>query len=135
MEVAASTDMTIGGLLTILKEQTKMVPLLHLPDEFVLTGTCQSCGTTVEYNMRRNEIWNEQRWCDTCKKNYPNYENRLAYGLNLKVIPQEVSLDMDGDILQRTLKDVGVPENDILEVILIDSENNYQSIFIYLKNK
>lgn len=135
MEVAASTDMTIGDLLTMLKEQTKMIPLLHLPDEFVLSGTCQSCGATVEYNMRRREIWDEQRWCDSCKNSYPDYENRLEFGLNLSVIPQEVSLDMDGDILQRKLKDVGVPENDILELTLIDSENNYQSIFIYLKNK
>lgn len=134
LQIAANTDMTLGSILTILKEQTKMVPIMHLPDDFVLTGTCQSCGKTLTYNMRRKEIWDEQRWCEECRKTYPEYESRLGFGMNLQVVPQEISLDLDGEILQRKLKDVGVPENDILEVTLTEGKNS-QSIFIYLKDK
>lgn len=134
MQLEANTNMTLGDILTILKEQTKMFPILHLYDEFVLTGRCQSCGKTLTYNMRHKEIWDEQRWCEECRNTFPDYESRLGFGMNLQVVPQEISLDLDGEILQRKLKDVGVPENEILEVTLTEGKNS-QSIFIYLKDK
>ena len=108
--------------------------ILCLPDDFVLTGRCHICGKPINYDKRKNEIWDDERWCAECRIAHENYTHIIEYANAFKKVPKEVTLGSDDYILNRTLSEVGIPLNDILEgIFMCEEENKFR--YIYLKNK
>ena len=121
-EILKAIEMSLGG-----------TALLSLPDTFVLSGICHCCGKKVQIKSRSKEVWDEQRWCDECRERYPDYMTRLFYPSNLETVPKEVSLNSPLSILKRKILEMGVPENDILDCIVL-SEDGPKFYNVYLKN-
>lgn len=127
-------NVSIGEVLNIVEDKYGCTAMMYLPDSYVIEGTCHGCGKIIQYNKRNSEIYDQERWCEDCRKmakdssaglelNFPNH---------LKKVQQEISLSTEQEFLNLTLKQVGVPDNDILRFMLIDGEN-ISDKYIYLK--
>lgn len=89
---------------------------LFLPEVFYISGTCQSCGKPIIYNRRDSLIFNDERWCNECKRKYPDdYEMRLNYSLNLIQVDEEITSESDEHTLSLRLSDIGIPNNDLIK--------------------
>ncbi|MBR4685059.1 MAG: ThiF family adenylyltransferase [Candidatus Methanomethylophilaceae archaeon] len=132
--VPVPRDVTIGQALRSIESRLGSQAFLSLPDDFILSVTCHSCGEKIQINARSKDVWDDQRWCAHCRETYPDYESRLIYPGQIEKIPREVSLNNSRDILDRRMADVGVPENDILECT-IRSAGEIEYYDVYLKTE
>lgn len=132
--VPVSREVTIGETLRAIEAELGGTALLSLPDDFILSATCHSCGTKMEINTRSKDVWDDQRWCPACRGTYPDYTSRLIHPSRIEKVPREVSLKAPQDILDRKLLDVGVPENDILECVIL-SDGGSENYNVYLKTE
>lgn len=106
--------------------------LLYLPEPYIVSGKCRICGKELQFNKRYSQFWDEECWCEKCKKGNPIYKCIINYGSDNFVVPEEISLGSDERILNRTLLQVGIPENDILTIEVIKNGNNEKH---YVTNK
>ena len=125
---------TIRELIQSVELENNCRVILQLPDEYILSGRCHTCGKTIEINKRRNEIWDDERWCSECRNTIENYSHILEFANNFKVVPKEVSLGSEDYILNRTLEEVGVPANDILKCFFIYDNRTPEFKYLYIKN-
>ena len=129
--VPVPQDATIGQALQAVEAALGGHAILSLPDDFILSATCHSCGTRMQVNARAREVWDEQRWCTHCRETYPDYEHRLLHPAGIEKVPREVSLHFPPEVLARKLADTGVPENDILECTVLSSgETRYYHVYL-----
>lgn len=132
MTINVAPDSTLEQILMQLQRETNSNVLLKLPDEYVISGKCHMCGAQIQFNKRKAEIWDDERWCENCKQQ-ENYSHIIEYSNALKTIPIEVTLGSEPDVLSKKLSEVGVPENDILEVTFSNTDG-YQCKYVYLKS-
>ena len=129
--VPVPKNVGIGQALSAIESQLGGTALLILPDEFILSGTCHCCGEKVQINARSKEVWDDQRWCDNCRETYPDYTSRIFYTSNYEIVPKEVSLNLPKSVLDMKLQEIGVPENDILDcIILTEGEPEYYNVYL-----
>lgn len=129
--VPVPRGVTIGEALRAIEGELGGEAILSLPDEYILSGKCHSCGKHIDINARSRQVWDEQRWCEECRLAYPDYHLRLLHPNDLMKIPQEVSLRSPANILEYRLRDAGVPENDILDcIILSDGEPQFYNVYL-----
>ena len=105
---------------------------LTLPDAFIKSGKCKGCGKEIEYNSRASELYDEERWCDDCRKK-PHYASLTDYENDFVKIPKEISLKLDENYLNYSFQEVGVPRNDILECKVNYKSGEKVWKFVYLK--
>lgn len=132
MTINVAPDSTLEQILMQLQRETNSNVLLKLPDDYVISGKCHMCGAQIQFNKRKAEIWDDERWCENCKQQ-ENYSHIIEYSNALKTIPIEVTLGSEPDVLSKKLSEVGVPENDILEVTFSNTDG-YQCKYVYLKS-
>lgn len=125
---------TLREILTAMQNEYGGRVILTLPDDFIISGKCHICGKEIKINKRAKDIWDEERWCDDCRKEFPNYEHILNYGNEFVKVPKEVSLLSEDWILNKTLHEVGVPKNDILECVII-KDDSIEYKYVFLKTK
>ena len=89
---------------------------IKLPDEFVFSGRCNGCGKELKINRRKSKMWNDDRWCEECRAK-EDYEMLLDYDNQWESI-SSVSSSSSPDVLRMRLREVGVPQNDVLKVIV-----------------
>ena len=129
--VPVPEGVTIGEALRAIEGELGGEALLSLPDDYILSCRCHSCGKRIDINARFSQVWDEQRWCGECRHDYPDYARRLIHPSDFVKVPKEVSLHSPADILERRLQDVGVPENDILGcIILSDGEPRFYDVYL-----
>lgn len=105
---------------------------ISLPDAFIKEGKCMGCGKSISFNSRASELYDEERWCEDCRK-LENYSTLKNYDNDFVKIPKELSLRLSEDILSNTLSDVGVPSNDILECKINFGPGRKEWKFVFLK--
>jgi adenylyltransferase/sulfurtransferase len=108
--------------------------LLYLPEPYIISGKCHICGKTIEYNKHHSQFWDNERWCEDCRNANADYEHIINQGSDTVLVPTEISLDLSDKILERTLLQVGIPENDVLKVLAI-TENDFKTYYITNKTK
>lgn len=98
---------------------------VSLPDTFVISGHCSCCGKEMVFNRRKSKVYDHERWCEDCRKE-ENYQSHLNFN-NEWITIAEVSSSSAPEILQSHLRDIGVPANDVLEVMTFgnDTCNEY----------
>lgn len=95
--------------------------VVALPDTFVVSGHCNACGKEMVINRRKSLLWDDERWCETCRKK-EGYHQHLDYN-NEWVSISEVTSSSTPEILQRHLRDLGIPKDDVLEVTYFENED------------
>ena len=103
--------------------------ILNLPEKYFISGICHICGKMLVHNKRDSEFRHHESWCEDCRNRYPNYEDIKNFGKDPSLEPTEISLDLSEEILGRTLSQVGIPENDILEVLAI-TETDFKTCYV-----
>lgn len=134
IKIDIQKNASLKEIIMRIEEQCECRAILKLPDEFVLSGKCHTCGRKIELNKRRNEIWDEERWCDDCRNNNENYAHIIEYANNFEIIPKEISLGSDNCVLNKKLEDVGVPSNDILQCICMYNDGTIDYKYVYINN-
>lgn len=94
---------------------------VRLPDTFVISGHCCCCGKEMIINRRKSKLYDHERWCEDCRKE-ENYQDHLNYN-NEWITITEVSSSAAPEILQSNLRDIGVPANDVLEVMTFENDD------------
>ena len=99
--------------------------IVRLPDTFVISGHCSCCGKEMIINRRKSKLYDQERWCKDCRKE-ENYQDHLNYN-NEWITIAEVSSSSAPEILLSHLRDIGVPANEVLEVMTFgnDTSNEY----------
>lgn len=115
-------DDTIGNLIEyISKRHNGSDVIITIPEIFCFEGKCQCCGKAQIFNKRKSMLFNDERWCTDCKDKYPDdYEIRLNYPFALRCTDEEISRYSDAEILKLKLSEIGIPDNDILRVLIVD---------------
>lgn len=127
-------DETIGELINSLENELGGNIILSLPDDFIISGKCHICGKTLFYNKRRSEIWNDERWCDECRNSHEDYEKIINFASDVVRVPRALTANSSPESLCKKLKDVGVPENDIL-CCTLEIDKKCCDIYIYVKSE
>lgn len=135
IEVKSNDEITLAELLTTIEAKTGKIAFLKLRDRFVTQGRCHICGKTRDIGKYRSDMWNDERWCECCRSKYPNYLQIIEYANDFETIPKEISLSKcDSTVLNRSLKSLSIPSNDILECSLIGNQI-VTPVYIYLKSE
>ena len=124
IEVGAET--TLKDIINKISSYFNADVLLYLPEPYVISGKCRICGKELHFNKRDSQFWDEDCWCEDCKKDNPIYEHIINYGSDNFVVPKEISLGSDDRILNKTLSEVGIPTNDILTINVVNNGNKIQ---------
>ena len=115
--INVSPTTTLKELLeSVAKELNTEDILLILPEKYIISGHCHCCDKEIIYKKRISLMVDEERWCEDCRRNYPDYESQLIYPKQTIEVPEEISLGSDDDILMKTLSDAGIPSNDVIKV-------------------
>lgn len=134
IEIIDKGEITVAELSNAIEAKTGKVAFLKLRDRFVTTGKCHICGETRAINKYRTDMWNDERWCEHCRNTYPNYLQLIKYANDFETIPKEISLTKcDNSVLNRSLKSLSIPENDILECNLIGN-GQFTLAYVYIKS-
>jgi molybdopterin/thiamine biosynthesis adenylyltransferase len=131
--IQVESTTTLKNFITSIGTVLNAQILLYLPESYIISGRCHICGTPIVYNKRHSQFWDNERWCEDCRKKYPNYEHIINNGSDTVLVPNEISLNVSEGILMRTLSQVGIPENDILKVLAI-SDNDFKTYYITNKS-
>lgn len=124
-------DLTVAELLSAIHDKYNSEVILNLKDSFILSGECHICGKTINYNKKSSEIYDEERWCEDCRKKYLNYSDMIEHRSNLKRVPSEITDTILPDILKLKISQIGIPSNDIVDCMLIhDNQCCYKYIWI-----
>lgn len=118
--VMASGKATVREVLAAVEKIIGQRALMKLPEEFVISGHCNGCGKEMRVNRRKSKLWDHERWCDECRKE-PDYEHHLDFGNEWKIV-SEVTSDSNAEILGMTMQQLGVPQDDVVDVFGIGSE-------------
>lgn len=106
--------------------------IITMPEIYSFSGQCQCCGKSQIFNRRKSLIFNDERWCSECREKYPDdYEIRLNFPFALKSTDEEISQYTDEEILGLKLCEIGIPENDILKVLVV---NGMKYIYVHIIN-
>lgn len=134
IRIDVSRDMPIGDILNQIELENNSRVILQLPDEFVISGKCHICGQKIDINKRKSEIWDDERWCTECRNTHENFSHIIEYANDFVIIPKEISSGLDSYILTKTLGEVGVPSNDILQCMLLREDGKVEFKYLYIKN-
>ena len=105
----------MGDILSMIRDQWGDEPIMQVPP-FVFSGYCACCGKKIELNKYESEIYNDERWCDECRSEYADYENRQDFPNQWDKTPAEFTLYTDERFLQMRPQDIVIPQDDILKV-------------------
>lgn len=87
--------------------------IVKLPEEFIFAGRCSACGQKMLINRRKSQVFDHERWCEDCRES-PNHEKELSYGNQWDSVT-EISTASEPSVLSKTLRELGIPKNDVLE--------------------
>ncbi|MBQ4405713.1 MAG: ThiF family adenylyltransferase [Bacteroidales bacterium] len=132
LEMEIASNATFFDVIDKLEQQTSKNVLLKLPDEFIISGKCHICGKPIIINKRSLEVWDKERWCEDCRNEHPDFQNKIEYGNDFLKVPRELTHNSPEKILSRKICESGIPQNDIVEVITTDS-NSLSYNYVYLK--
>ena len=110
---------TVAQLVTAVEAALGYPSIIRLPDTFVFSGRCCSCGKVMKINRRKSKLYDHERWCSDCQRKL-DYQNMMNHGNEWNSI-SEVSSSSAPEILQLHLRDIGVPADDVLEVYTIEN--------------
>lgn len=122
---------TIATVLTKISEMCSAFPRVQVPT-FVFSGQCASCGKKMEVNKLKSEMYDDERWCAECRSKYEDYQSRLGFSNLWDETPIEISLNCEDSILQLRFCDIGVPDDDILKVTLVNNDDSISIIYMRL---
>ena len=125
-----SKSFNIGTLLSLISKGWDSFPLIQVPS-YIFSGHCASCGKEMVIEKLKSEMYNDERWCEECRKSFEDYENRLEYPNQWKETSTEISLNSDNSLLQLHLSDIGIPQDDILKVTLVH-EDGFSIVYLRL---
>ena len=146
-ELPTQLNPSLKELLQSIEEKYSSTAMLKLLDSFVLSGECHGCGKKLTFNKRSLELYDEDLWCDDCKAKLLNedvnffdasriseYTRRIQHPSNLLKVPSEISLNLDDEILNYHINDIGIPDNDIIKCMVI-KDNSCLYKYIWLKHE
>lgn len=114
--IPVTSNTTIKEFLEKIAQHYKAGVFLYLPEPYIVSGKCHICGKEIIYNKRHSQFWDDERWCEECREKHPDYVHMISYGHHTFLVPEEITLGSDSRVLNRTLSQVGVPSNDVLEI-------------------
>lgn len=129
-EIDIKGDPTIEEVLQAIAQKTDGFPILQ-HSSYIFTGKCACCGRKMDVNKLESQIFDDERWCPDCQSEYDNYQQCLNYPNEWKQTPHEITLQSDNDILSLRLKDIGVPCNEILKVLIVKDNASFP-LFVWL---
>ena len=111
-EVTIPAKATVGQVIQAATEQLGSEQMLILPETYYISGRCHCCGKLMNIERRKSQIWDNDRWCHECRSTN-GYETMLKHSSEWRTV-SELTLQSDTDLLNRTLEQLGIPENDVL---------------------
>ena len=118
--VMVSANATVREVLSVVEKAIGQHALMKLPEEFVISGRCNGCGKKMQINRRKSKLWDHERWCDECREN-PEYGQHLDFGNEWHTV-SEITSNSDAEILSMTMQQLGVPQDDVIDVLGLESE-------------
>lgn len=129
--LCVTSDDTLRDILLQMHHRWQARPLIQIPP-FVFSGRCACCGREMKIGKRASEMYDDERWCDDCRKRHTDYAQHLTYPNQWRQTPTELSLASHTEWLQLKPCDIGIPDDDILLVTLV-SNDHYRRLYVRLK--
>ena len=114
-ELTLPADATVRQVLEAANGNFGTEQMLVLPDTYVISGHCHRCGALMNIEKRKDLMWDNERWCLQCRST-ESYETALNHSSQWKEV-RELTLQSDEEFLGRKLSQLGVPKDDILQLV------------------
>jgi len=126
VDAGLDSTATVRALLEGMKEMVGENCMLRLPDEFIFSMECESCGEELPIRRFKADVYDKERWCAACLE-AGKYET-VGVSSNWKMIREMHLLNQKhAEFLRLKLADFAVKPKDLVRV---DSLNDLSKSYL-----